>query len=283
MRTSKVLRKNRTAIRLSDKKAAIRVKRIRDFDIKSKIKQGLMYVTSGLDWVSEKMKEKVDPLKYSSEKAAQLAEKQKLKDLSTIRGLLKEIGSLMKNKAISAAKAGGNKLAALGEKIKSLIAKTKEKIKSLKAADILQGAGIVAIISGLAVAIHGLIKNPEIASDFAKKFAEKHPSKSPVKKVAPECIQGLRLARKAEFISEGMRDYLKSMESRLANASDFGDFQEYVSNAQDRVKTERSIIRRKVETGKIPAKVAKSTLDILARAADLLNWNTTVLYKQYIS
>ena len=128
---------------ITDTIARQRIRMIYDFDIKSKIKSGAMSVANGLSWVSEKMKEKVDPAKYASEKEARQAEKQKLKDLSTIKGCLKEIGSLIKSKLGSAT---GGKLSAVVDKIKSLASKIKEKVVNLKAKHIVAGAGILSVI-----------------------------------------------------------------------------------------------------------------------------------------
>ena len=103
-RKDSVSRRRSDAIRkramITDRKALIRAIRICDFDIKAKLKEGVSAVAGGLDWVSSKMKEKIDPAKFKSEQEAKIAEKQKLKELSTIKGLLKECGKLIKNKVV---------------------------------------------------------------------------------------------------------------------------------------------------------------------------------------
>lgn len=105
-RTSLVRRSIRNhdsrGIRHADRRAYMLVRRLRDFDIreavKSKLKEGATAVAGAMDWVSSKIKEKVDPAQFASEKEAAFAQKQKLKDLSTVKGLLKEIFRLLKTK-----------------------------------------------------------------------------------------------------------------------------------------------------------------------------------------
>lgn len=100
----------------ADAKAYRLIRRIRDFDfaesIKSKLKQGAKAISGALEWTSEKMREKIDPEKFNSEKEAKKAEVEKLKELSTIRGLLKEmfrvIGRKISNNEML--RAVGNKL-----------------------------------------------------------------------------------------------------------------------------------------------------------------------------
>lgn len=100
-RYSKLQRRADARRRLyNDKCAIVRARRIIDFDIKAKLKEGASAVAGGLDWVSSKMKERIDPEKFASEQEARAAEKQKLKELSTIKGLLKECGSLIKGKVV---------------------------------------------------------------------------------------------------------------------------------------------------------------------------------------
>lgn len=133
-------------MRRSDRKAYALARRIRDLDIretvKSKLKEGATAVAGAMDWVSSKIKEKVDPAGFASEKEARLAEKQKLKDLSTVKGLLKEIFRLTKAKvsdAVSASKIGS----AIREKAAQLIGFIKGHLKAFSVGAVIALIGII--------------------------------------------------------------------------------------------------------------------------------------------
>ena len=145
-------------VRICDKRAYALARRIRDLDVKeaivSNMKKGGNAVAGALDWVSNKIKEKVYPEKFASEKEARLAEKQKLKDLSTVKGLLKELLRLLKAKIPGREKAAkiGN---AIAEKAKKLMAFVKSHLGAILGS-VAVGAigGLLAIIfrSGKSVA-----------------------------------------------------------------------------------------------------------------------------------
>lgn len=136
-------------IRLCDKRAIIRARRIIDYDVKARAKEGLSAVANGLDWISNKMKERIDPEKYASEREARAAEKQKLKELSTIKGLLKECLKIIKSNFMSAVEDIKPKAI---ERLKSVIAKIKEKLSAL-GTWASQNANVIAGIVGILVAL----------------------------------------------------------------------------------------------------------------------------------
>lgn len=131
--------------RMADRRAIIRARRIHDFDVKSKIKEGLSAVAGGLDWVSSKMKQKIDPAKFKSEQEAAQAQKQLVKECSTLKGLLKQCGKLLKNKVLGA-----------GGKIKEGAVSAVQAIAG-KIVGFVKGSSVFKLV-GSAAAIFGFIK-----------------------------------------------------------------------------------------------------------------------------
>ena len=139
-------------VRICDKRAYALARRIRDLDVKeaivSNMKKGGNAVAGALEWVSNKIKEKVD-VEDDNEWVGQ-----KLKDLSTVKGLLKELLRLLKAKIPGREKAAkiGN---AIAEKAKKLMAFVKSHLGAILGS-VAVGAigGLLAIIfrSGKSVA-----------------------------------------------------------------------------------------------------------------------------------
>lgn len=154
------MRKRMKGIRISDAKAYCRLYRICDFDIKESAKSGVLAVSNGIKWVSEKMKEKIDPSKYASEKEARAAEKQKAKELGTIKGCLKEIGRLIKNKLVPAK---GGKLSAVIDKIKSLCIKIKDCVKRIGVFKLAGGAILGVVLSGVLSSLKNVERAKEVS------------------------------------------------------------------------------------------------------------------------
>ena len=115
-------------MKIYDRKAYSRLRRIVDFDVKAKVKEGLSAVANGIAWTSAKIKERIDPAGYASEQEARAADKQRLKELSTIRGLLKECGKIIKSKLVDAT---GPSVQRGIDKLRAILDKLKEKISTL--------------------------------------------------------------------------------------------------------------------------------------------------------
>lgn len=153
--------------RYNDAIAIRRARRIIDFDIKSKLKEGASAVAGGLDWISSKMKERIDPAKFASEQEAREAEKQKLKELSTLKGLLKECGRLIKGKVIGF---GGKVKEEALQKLTAIANKIMGLSKGGKIAGLIGG---VAVLAGFVRIIIMVVKSLFMASKAQNAFSSK--------------------------------------------------------------------------------------------------------------
>lgn len=256
---------------ITDRKASIRAIRILDFDLKATVKEGLSSVANGISWVSEKVKEKVDPSKYASEKEAKLAEKQKLKELSTIKGCLKEIGKLLKGKVVAAVKAGGEKLSAVIERIKALLAKIKEKIKSLSGLKVAAGGAIIAAIVGvLFKVVSGIVGNAKLIHSVKKSTGESPVKPTLIVNTMKNTVGPAKKAANAEFISEYSRDILNDIPKLFGSAKTPEEAERIRNRARTAIQSEYGLISSKVRKGKIPENAAKKTLSTLKSAFESL-------------